>query len=344
MSAPTLMFQEAGEAAAAVRRQMADRRSLDDAVARWRAAGPATVVTCARGSSDHAATYAKYLIETALGLPVSSASPSVSSIYGSTPAAGRTLCLAVSQSGGSPDLVAVVKAARRGGATALALVNAPGSPLAAAADLELPLRAGPERSVAATKSFIASLAAIARLTAAIGGDPALGRALDGLPDALERAWAADWSPVVDLLAEARGLYVIGRGLGLGVAQEAALKFKETCGLHAEAFSAAEVRHGPSALIGPDLPLLVFRQDDATRPGIDALVAEAVARGAPVLVAGDAPRDMPARAVSLPVHPAHPAIAPMLQVQSFYRAVEALSRARGHDPDRPAHLRKVTETI
>ena len=347
MTSPTLMFREAGEAGEAVRRQMADAGSLAAAASRWRAVDPAVVLTCARGSSDHAATYAKYLVETVLGVAVASASPSVSSIYGAAPAAGRSLCLAVSQSGGSPDLVATVGALRRRGAAALAMVNAPGSPLAAAADLEMPLHAGPERSVAATKSFIASLAAVARIVAAVGGDAdggrGLARALDGLPDALGRAWEADWSAVGEVLADARGLYVIGRGLGLGVAQEAALKFKETCGLHAEAFSAAEVRHGPSALIGPDLPLLVFRQDDATRAGVDALVAEAVGRGAPVLVAG-APHDVPAGAVALPASPAHPAIAPILLIQSFYRAAEALSHARGYDPDRPAHLRKVTETV
>lgn len=337
---PTAMFREAAEAADAVRRQERDRDALDAVVAQVRAAPPPTVLTCARGSSDHAATYAKYLIETRLGLPVSSASPSVSSVYRAAPAVAGALALAISQSGGSPDLVATVEALRRGGATALALVNAPASPLAAAADLELPLRAGPERSVAATKSYIASLAAVARLVAALGEDGELADAIESLPDALEAAWAADWSPLVDALRDARGLYVIGRGYGLGVAQEAALKFKETCRIHAEAFSAAEVRHGPSELIGPDLPLLVFRQDDATAPGVDALVADAVDRAATVLVAGAAPPG----AVSLPSQAAHPAVAPILQVQSFYRAVEALSRARGLDPDRPAHLSKVTETL
>ena len=138
----------------------------------------------------------------------------------------------------------------------------------------------------------------------------------------------------------RRLYVIGRGYGLGIAQEAALKFKETCGLHAEAFSAAEVRHGPMALVGPDLPLLVFRQGDETGEGVDALVADAVARGATVLVADGASPG----AIPLPCPSAHPAIEPILQVQAFYRAVEALARARDFDPDRPPHLRKVTETL
>lgn len=334
------MFREAAEAGAVVRRQAAARDSFAAVVTRLRSTPPTMVTTCARGSSDHAATYAKYLIETVLGVSVSSASPSVSSIYGSEQALTGALSLAISQSGGSPDLVATLEAARRGGATTLALVNVPGSPLAAAAELELPLCAGPERSVAATKSYIAALAAVARLVAAAGEDNALMNAVEQMPVALEAAWEEDWSPMVEALAGQRGLYVIGRGFGLGIAQEAALKFKETCGLHAEAFSSAEVRHGPSALIGPDLPLLIFRQDDETAEGIDALVVEALARGAAVLVVGTAPPG----AIVLPSAIAHPAVQPILQIQSFYRAVEALSRARGFDPDHPAHLQKVTQTV
>jgi glucosamine--fructose-6-phosphate aminotransferase (isomerizing) len=334
------MFSESAEGADAVRRQMAESDAFDEVLSSVRTLDPRLVLTCARGSSDHAATYAKYLFETLLRVVVSSASPSISSIYGSAPAAPGALCLAISQSGGSPDLLATVESVRRGGATALALVNAAGSPLAASADMELPLLAGPELSVAATKSYIVALAAVARLASALAGDRALLMALEALPDELDHAWAADWSPLTETLRHARGLYVIGRGYGLGIAQEAALKFKECCQLHAEAFSAAEVRHGPAALIGPDMPLLVFRQRDDTEAGIDALMDEALARGAVVLVAGDAPRG----ATGLPTRQVHAAVAPIVQIQSFYRAVEALSRARGLNPDRPAHLSKVTQTV
>ena len=339
-AAATLMFAEAGEAHAAVRRQAAAADRFAAVVAALVADPPGLVTTCARGSSDHAATYAKYLVETRIGVPVSSASPSVASVYGAAPDQPGGLCLAISQSGGSPDLVRTLEAAAAGGARTLALTNVAGSPLAQAAQWVLPLDAGPETSVAATKSYIASLAAVARIVALWSNDRALHEALERLPDALVEAWEADWTPLVGALADARGLFVIGRGYGFGIAQEAALKFKETCGLHAEAFSAAEVRHGPWALVGPDLPLLVFRQSDETAAGIDSLIEDALTRGATVLVAGG--RD--GAAIGLPVGSDHPAVEPILAIQSFYRAVEALARARGHDPDRPPHLRKVTETV
>ena len=168
----------------------------------------------------------------------------------------------------------------------------------------------------------------------------MAAALDAAPALLDQAWQQDWSALVEGLVDARGLYVVGRGLGLGAAQEAALKFKETCGLHAEAFSAAELRHGPMALVGPDFPLLVFRQSDETQEGVDDLVAEVAARGGTVFVVGQAA----AGAIALPSTAADPAIEPMLQIQSFYRAANALSLARGLDPDRPPHLAKVTETL
>jgi glucosamine--fructose-6-phosphate aminotransferase (isomerizing) len=297
-------------------------------------------MTLGRGSSDHAATFAKYLIETRLGIPTASAAPSVASLYGAETRAEAMLCLAISQSGRSPDLLAAVIAAKDGGATTLALVNDTDSPLAAVADAVLPLQAGAETSVAATKTFIASLSALVALVAAWADDEELARALALAPEGLARAWSADWSPMVERLREARGLFVIGRGLGLGIAQEAALKLKEVCALHAEAFSAAELRHGPLALVGPDFPLLVFRQSDETEDSVDDLVRDVVACGAPLLVAGSAPDG----AVGLPSIEGDPAIEPMLQIQSFYRAANALSVARGLDPDRPPHLRKVTETL
>lgn len=334
--ARTRMFAEAREAADAVAAQLAANRDTVAALAaRLRRDPPRAVMTCARGSSDHAATFAKYLIETRLGLPTASAAPSVASVYGTPSAVDGMLCLAISQSGRSPDLIATLAAAKQGGALAVALVNDPDSPLAEAADHVLPLHAAPEKSVAATKSFIASLAALASLVAAWREDEALAAALAETPGLLTRAWGCDWSPLVARLSRAHGLYVVGRGLGLGIAQEAALKLKETCGLHAEAFSAAELRHGPMALVGPDLPVLVFRQSDETEESVDELVRDMAGRGADVFVTGSD---------ALPSIAHHPALEPMLQIQSFYRAAVSLSLARGRDPDRPPHLSKVTETV
>lgn len=337
----TLMFREAGEAAKVVAEQRSGNRAAIAAIAgQLRGRPPRLVVTCARGSSDHAATFAKYLIETRLGLPTASAAPSVASVYHAPAIAEGALWIAVSQSGRSPDLVASLKAARAGGATTIALVNAPGSPLAAAADHAVPLHAGIERSVPATKSFIAALAAIADLVAGWSGDRELAAALDGLPSQLAEAWQSDWSALAEGLARANGLYVVARGLGLGIAQEAALKLKETSGLHAEAFSAAELRHGPMALVGPGFPLLVFRQSDETKASVDEAISAVHERGAPVFVAGSGTNG----AIGLPSRTAHPAIEPMLQIQSFYRAAAELALRRGFDPDRPPHLAKVTQTL
>jgi len=339
----THMFEEAGESAQVVRGQlMANRQTMVALGARLRRMQPRAVVTVGRGSSDHAATFAQYLIETRLGVMTSSAAPSVSSLYKATPDMEGVVCLAISQSGKSPDLLTAIEGAKAAGAFVVALVNDADSPLAGLADEVAPLRAGPEISVAATKSYIAALSAIVQITAAWTEDDVLMAALGELPDLLDQAWALDWSPAVQALTDAHNLYVIGRGVGFGVAQEAALKFKETCGLHAEAFSAAEVRHGPMALVGKDFPVLAFSQNDQSRAGVDELVAEFLSRGADVMLAGGPAEPMGVR--RLPTLAAHPVIEPILYVQSFYRMVNALALARGFDPDRPPHLNKITETV
>ncbi len=342
VAADTWMHSEAAEAATVVARQFAaNATTIDALVERLRANPPRFIVTCARGSSDHAATYGKYLFETTLGLVTASASPSVGSVYAVQPKLHGALFVVISQSGKSPDLLRNAEIAKAGGAHVLALVNVADSPLAKLADTVLPLHAGPETSVAATKSYLCSLAALLQLTARWSGDERLLAAVDALPDAMRAAWAQDWSTLVSGLRLADHLFVLGRGLGLGGAQEAALKFKETCGLHAEAFSSAEVKHGPMAIVGPDFPVLVFAQDDDIGAGTAAVAAEFVARGAPVWLArpgASGPGVLP-----LPASP-HPACTPILTVQAFYGAANALSIARGHDPDVPPHLNKVTETV
>jgi len=298
---------------------------------------PPFIVTCARGSSDHAATYGKYLFETQLGLVTASASPSVGSVYEAALQVRGALYIVVSQSGKSPDLLRNAEAAKAAGARVVALVNVEDSPLAQLADTVIPLGAGTERSVAATKSYLASLAAFLQLGAYWKNDPALIGALDQLPAALSQAWECDWSAVTDGLADAHNLFVLGRGPGLAAAQEAALKFKETCGLHAEGYSSAEVKHGPMALVGKDFPVVAFALPDETGAGTRAVAEEFAARGAKVWLAGEGG--------ALPVAAApHPLCAPLLIVQSFYRAINALALRRGNNPDLPPHLNKVTETV
>jgi glutamine---fructose-6-phosphate transaminase (isomerizing) len=337
----TRMYREAAESADVVHRQLAaNAAAVGRLAAQLRQSPPRAVVTCARGSSDNAATFARYLIETRLGLLTSSAAPSVSSVYEARPDLAATILLAISQSGASPDLLATVSSARAAGARIVALVNEEASPLAQLADDLIPLRAGPERSVAATKSYIASLAAIVQLVAHWARDAPLETALGETAELLARAWDLDWGAAVDRLRTARDLYVIGRGPGLGIAQEAALKLKETCALHAEAVSAAELRHGPLALVGAHFPLLVFAQHDESHAGVVALASELAAQGADVLLAGAEV----AHATTLPSQAAHPVIEPILFAHSCYRMVNALALTRGIDPDRPPHLSKVTETV
>ncbi|MCR5879374.1 SIS domain-containing protein [Phenylobacterium sp. J367] len=339
--ASSLMAQEAAEAPRVVGDLLTrNAEAVGELTAELRARPPRLVLTCARGSSDHAATYAKYLIETRLGLITASAAPSVSSVYGSATDAGDVLAMAISQSGASPDLIATAEAAKAGGATLVALVNAPNSPLAAIADAELPLWAGPELSVAATKSYLAALAGIAQVVAAWSEDAALEAALADLPAKMAAARQCDWSPALEVLEDAQSLYVLGRGPGFAAAQEAALKFKETCGLHAEAFSAAEVRHGPMALARDGFPVLILAQDDQTREGVEQLAAELAAAGANVLLAGGTAPG----AIALPSVAADPLLQPVLLAQSFYGMVERLARERGFDPDRPPGLAKVTRTV
>jgi glucosamine--fructose-6-phosphate aminotransferase (isomerizing) len=335
------MFEEAADASNAVRAQLQQDGARIAAVgAALRKLQPRAVITCARGSSDHAATYAKYLIETHARVLTASAAPSVSSVYGISQDVRGCLFIAISQSGRSPDLLASVAAAKSSGATVLALCNSADSPLVAAADLTVELRAGPETSVAATKSYLASLAAIARVVASWTQDVQLEAALAQLPGLMDLSWALDWSAALPELESAGNLYVVGRGLGLAAAQEIALKFKETCAVHAEAFSSAELRHGPYTLLGKGFPALLLAQRDATLSGIETLARELARRGVPIFLAGgNAPGT-----TRLPTVEAAPEIAPILLVQSAYRMIASLAVLRGLDPDHPPHLRKITETV
>src|SRR3954454_25383119 len=306
----TTMYREAAEAPDCVQNQLQrNRAALAAFGARLRARPPVAMLTIGRGSSDHAATYARYLVETRLGILTSSLSPSIFSIFKAPVALRNMLCLAISQSGKSPDLLAAARAARDSGAILVALVNDPDSPLAEIASIVLPQGAGPEKSAAATKSFITSLSAIAQIVALWSGDAAMQTALPQLPSALAQAWQEDWSPCREMLRSADHLYTVGRGLHLGIAQEAAHKLKETCMIHAEAFRSAEVLHGPNELAGKDFPVLLFRSEDASDSSVQEAARRLGAQGAPVMMAGGGePGTLP-----VPRAP-HPALAPILQIQ------------------------------
>jgi glucosamine--fructose-6-phosphate aminotransferase (isomerizing) len=335
------MRREAAEGPAVVARQLAAGTEVwRDFALLLREQPPASLLTVARGSSDHAAHYASYLIMARLGRLVTSLPMSLITLYRTYLDCRGLAAFGFSQSGQSPDLVEPMMLFRAGRAITSAIVNDVDSPLARVVDWVLPLHAGEERSVAATKSFIAQLVAAARLVAHWQADDAMHAALQRLPDALERAWRSDWSRAVEALHTAQGLFVIGRGLGLPVAQEAALKFKEVCGIQAEAFSAAEVQHGPMALVEDGFPLLVFAPRGPAQAGLLALARTMRERGAAVLLAAPpavAGADLPL------VETASPDLDPIAVVQAFYGMAEALARARGLDPDKPPHLRKVTRT-
>ena len=336
------MLQETREAPARsadlLRQDAAAYRALADDLADR---PPAFAATVARGSSDHAATYAASLLGVACGLVTASIPPSLITRYAAALALERALVLAISQSGASPDIVATLRAATAAGGCTVAIVNALGSPLAEAARHVLPQHAGPERSVAATKSFICSLVCVARLLAIWRADGALAAALERLPERLEAALACDWSGAVPLLAPAQSLYVVGRGLGFGIAHEWALKLKETSGLHAEALSAAEVRHGPRAVIEQGFPVLALALDDAAGRDAATFAAELADNGHIVAVASAAP--VAGHHLPLPP-PLHPLLDPIVAVQAFYPLAASLAAARGLDPDQPRGLSKVTTTL
>jgi glucosamine--fructose-6-phosphate aminotransferase (isomerizing) len=338
------MLQEAEEVPGAVERLLRENEAEVRSLAAFlRRRPPALVLTVARGSSDHAALFAKYLLETRLLWPVLSLAPSVLTLYGARPKVPPpSLLLAFSQSGESPDVVEAVRAYRGAGVLTVALVNREESPLAQAAEVVLPLHAGEERAVAATKSFLAMLAATAHLVAHLLEEPHLRETLPALPEALARAREGEGS--LEYLVEAENLFVLGRGLVYPVALEAALKLKEVAGLHAEGLSAAEFLHGPRALLEPGFPVLALVQKDGALEATLSTLEALKATGAHLLVLSPEPEvlalaDTPLR---LPVA-LGPELTPLLLAQAFYPMAEALARARGLDPDRPRHLTKVTRT-
>lgn len=340
------MAIELREAPEAIRRQKRELAGpLAPLTTRLQRRPPDVVVTCARGSSACAATFAKHLIERHLGIPVAAAAPNIASVYRRNLRLAGQLFLTISQSGYSDDLVEAAAMARAQGALTVALVNDPESPLALACEIVLPIGAGPERSVAATKSFVASLAALLRMTAMWSADSGMQAACDRLAERVGRSTELDWSAALHPLTDASSLITIGRGPTLAIAQEAALKLKETCGLHAEAFSSAEFRHGPMALISRTYPVMAFSPTDQAAADVCALVRDLRAKAACVIVSKPADGEEREKENGiLPVlAPDRPEADAICVIQSFYAFLVRLGEQRGADIESPRHLQKITRT-
>jgi glucosamine--fructose-6-phosphate aminotransferase (isomerizing) len=334
------MAAELREAPQTVRRQEALEAPLAELTARLKRRPPSVLVTSARGSSAHAATFGKHLIERYLGIPVAAAAPNIATVYRRALQLEGALLLTISQSGRSDDLIEQARAARAAGALSACLTNDAQSPLADACEFVLPMLAGPERSVAATKTFVASLAALLRLAAHWADDATMRAALTRLPERLAAAGGLDWSGALTSFAAASSLVAIGRGPTLAIAREAALKFKETSNLHAKAFSGAEFLHGPVALVSARYPILMLMPTDAAATGMQRLARDLRDKGAAVFAA-EAGAAAPGRLPALPSD--HPEADAICLIQSFYGLAVRLAERRGIDADRPRHLKKVTRT-
>jgi glucosamine--fructose-6-phosphate aminotransferase (isomerizing) len=277
---------------------------------------------------------------------VALAAPSLLTLYGAAPRFGGAAVLGISQSGGSPDVVGVVEAARGQGAPTIALTNDPSSPLARAAEHVLDLSAGTEHAIAATKTYTAELVVLAMLSAALRPTAGDAAELERLPSALELALEAD-APAAAAAAERAAMascVVLGRGFEYATAREWALKIKELARVIADPYSAADFLHGPLALIEPGLPVLAVATSGEVAAGMRELLARLRAEfGADIVAISDAPDGLAAAAV-LPVPPHVPEwLRPIVSAVPAQLFAAHLARARGLDPDAPRHIRKVTRT-
>lgn len=348
--APTIMRREIDEIPAVVARVLQESKADIARVATAiRAADPHWIMVAGRGTSDHAAVYAQYLFETHLGLPAGLVKPSVTTVYGATVAWAGGLVVAVSQSGRSPDVVAVVAEARRAGALTLAITNEPDSPLAQAAEMRLDCVAGAEVAVPATKTYVAELALLAALTAELQGGRGLSEGLATMPNALAAAiertdeWLARaGDEAVASLATAGCALVLSRGYNLATALELALKFKETCGLFAEGYSTADFAHGPLVLARNDVPVIVIRPDGDIGRQVDLTIEMVAARCGRTTVIGGSEVTGREGAIAVP-HDLPEALTPLLYVVPGQMLVEATAVRRGVSPDAPSGIQKVTLT-
>jgi len=338
---PTQMRREIAEIPDAVDRLLSlGGPAIMTAAAKARDFDPRFLMSVARGSSDHACTYLKYVSELILNRPMASVGPSVRSIYGAELDGTGALCISVSQSGQSPDIVSMTEGLAASGAMTVAITNDQASRLAHVADTTLPIHAGPELSVAATKTFVTSLVAGLWLIAEIKEDEDLLAGIRALPDSLNAAIGCDWSDAANAM-DGQSIFTLGRGPSWAISNEAALKFKETCLIHAESYSSAEVLHGPVSIVDQGFPVIVFAAGDAAEDSVTHTADALAAKGARVFVTSDRVN----RASQLPhVRTRHWLTDPIAGIVSFYGMVEAVAVRRGIDPDTPRHLNKVTETV
>ncbi len=342
MTTTSHMYREIREIPAATALLLQDGLpKIRTAASELRKSEPNTVLTVARGSSDHAATYFKYACELTLGIPVASMGPSVASIYKARLKLPNAACIGISQSGQSPDIVEMTRSAGQQGALSVAITNQPESPLAEVCDHVVHIHAGVEKSVAATKTFVTSVVAGLALLAQWSNDRQLIGALNELPEALERAAKCDWSELQHALQGRNSLFVLGRGPSLAVSNEAALKFKETCQIHAESYSSAEVLHGPVSVLADDYPVLALAARDASEPSVSMVCDQLTDRRANVFVTSDKVKT--ANVLEF-AKTSHPLTDPLALIVSYYAFIERMADSLGINPDTPRHLRKVTETV
>jgi glucosamine--fructose-6-phosphate aminotransferase (isomerizing) len=323
------------------------RERADEIAARIRERAPRFVVIAARGSSDNAARYAQYLFGAHNRLPVCLATPSLFTAYAAGPSLADALVIGVSQSGRSPDIVSVLEAGRRDGALTLAITNEPGAPLAQAAEHVLPLLAGRERAVAATKTYTASLGALAMLSAALDEGPTRWGELARVPALVGTAIEtnARLDEKVARYRYAEHFVVVGRGFNYSTAFELALKMKETSYLVAEPYSPADLLHGPMAMIDRGFPALVVAPSGRVLADLASLMGTLDERHAELVAISDEPLVLARARVALPLPPGVPEwLSPLVAILPGQLFAVALARTRGLDPDRPRGLNKVTETL
>lgn len=338
----SLMRQETLEIPAAAERLLLQGHDrITRAADALRAHVPQFFTSIARGSSDHVASYFKYASELMSGVPVASVGPSVASVYHRPLSLNGGASLAISQSGKSPDIIEMTRASKAGGALTLALINTEDAPLAQACDHPLDLLAGPENSVAATKSFVNSAIAALLLLAHWREDRDLLNALHSLPVHLEKAVNTGWPGVAEALVDQTSLFTLGRGPGWAISNEAALKFKEVCQIHAESYSSAEVLHGPVSLVGDGFPVIAFAARDAAETHVAGIADQIAGLGGRVFVTSPLARK--AQIIDVP-RTGHMLTDPLVLIAGFYVMIERLAVLRGFNPDQPRHLKKVTETI